>query len=73
MGVRQMILVLLYLLGCAVCGVMGRNTSWGFVGHFLLAIVITPIGNFVIQSACRPSQTMRRKLERVADLPDLES
>jgi hypothetical protein len=59
-----MILIALYLLACAVCGVMGRNTTWGFMGHFFLAIVITPIGDFLVQIAGRPSRAFRDKLER---------
>lgn len=60
----MMILVVLYLLACAVCGVMGRNTAWGFMGHFFLSIVITPIGDFLVQLAGRPSRAYREKLAR---------
>jgi hypothetical protein len=60
------IIIVLYLLGCAVCGFMGRNTAWGFLGHFFLAAVITPIGGFFVQLAGRPSREMRERLARAA-------
>jgi len=61
-----MVIVVLYLLACAVCGFMGRNTAWGFMGHFFLSIVITPIGDFLVQRAGRPSRRMLRKMARRA-------
>ncbi len=61
----QMILVVLYLLACLVCGIMGRNTVVGFIGHFVLAIIITPVGDFLIQIVSRPSRDIRRKIEHV--------
>lgn len=54
--------VTLYLLACLVCGVMGRNTTIGFIGHFLLAIFLTPLVNFVIQAVGRPSAREREKM-----------
>jgi hypothetical protein len=60
-----MILVTLYLLACAVCGVMGRNTAWGFLGHFFLSIVITPIGDLFVQLAGRPSREIREKIDKL--------
>jgi hypothetical protein len=49
------ILILLYLCACGVCGYMGRNTRAGAIGHFFLALLITPIGDFVFQWANRPA------------------
>jgi hypothetical protein len=60
----MMIIVVLYLLGCAVTGFMGRNTAWGFTGHFFLSLVITPIGDFIVQRAGRPSRAMLKRLAR---------
>lgn len=60
----MMIIVVLYLIGCVVTGFMGRNTAWGFLGHFFLSIVITPIGDFLVQRAGRPSRAMLKKLAR---------
>lgn len=60
----MMIIVVLYLIGCTVTGFMGRNTAWGFHGHFFLSIVITPIGDFLVQRAGRPSRAMLAKLAR---------
>jgi hypothetical protein len=42
---------------------LGRRTSFGFLGHFLLAIVITPIGDFLVQIVARPSRELREKLK----------
>ena len=55
-----MIFVLLYLCACGVCGYMGRNTRAGSFGHFFLALLFTPIGDFVFQWANRPA---RREIE----------
>lgn len=56
------IVIPLYLAACAVCGFMGRNTTFGFVGHFLLAFFLTPPVNFVIQAVGRPSARAREKM-----------
>lgn len=52
----------LYLMGCLVCGIMGRNTTFGFMGHFLLALLLTPLVDFVVQAVGRPSVRMVEKL-----------
>lgn len=62
-----LILVVLYLLGCVVCGVMGRNTAWGFMGHFFLSLILTPIGDFFVQIAGRPSKEIREKINKLSD------
>ncbi|KZB55820.1 hypothetical protein AUP42_08370 [Thalassospira lucentensis] len=59
----HLILIVIYLLACIVCGMLGRRTSFGFLGHFLLAIVITPIGDFLVQIVARPSRELREKLK----------
>jgi hypothetical protein len=59
------IIVLLYLAGCVVTGFMGRHTVFGFVGHFFLSILITPLIDFLIQAISRPNRETRRKLEKV--------
>jgi hypothetical protein len=58
------IIVMLYLMACAVTGFMGRHTAIGFVGHFLLSIVITPLIDFLIQAIGRPNRDIRRRLEK---------
>lgn len=60
-----LILVLLYLLLCVLCGLLGRNTAFGFLGHFLLALILTPIGDFLIQLVGRPSGRIRRKIAQL--------
>ncbi|MBS1164033.1 MAG: hypothetical protein H6R00_58 [Proteobacteria bacterium] len=54
--------VFLYIVGCGLCGVMGRKTTFGFTGHFLLALFLTPLLDFLIQTVGRPSA---RALERM--------
>lgn len=55
----------LYLAACALCGLMGRNTAFGFFGHFVLAIIISPVGDFLLQLAGRPCRRLREKLNRL--------
>lgn len=57
------ILGLLYLAACAVTGFMGRHTVFGFVGHFLLSIVITPLIDFLILAISRPGRAAREQTE----------
>ncbi len=57
------ILIILYLIARGLTGFMGRHTTFGFVGHFFLSIIITPILDFVIQLIARPNREIRRKLE----------
>lgn len=55
------VVLILYLAGCVVCAVMGRNTTIGFVGHFILAALLTPLLDFLIQAVGRPSLDTRTK------------
>ena len=50
------ILIILYLLGCLTCAVMGRKTTFGFVGHLWLAILLTPILAFAVQAVGRQAR-----------------
>ncbi|WP_316978817.1 hypothetical protein [Shumkonia mesophila] len=59
------VIVVLYLLACAVTGFMGRNTVIGFLGHFFLSVLITPVFDFLIQVVGRPNRDIRRKLEEI--------
>lgn len=61
----QMIVIVLYLLACAVTGLMGRKTTIGFLGHFFLSILVTPIIDFLIQVIARPNRDVRKKLEEI--------
>ncbi|MEA1673604.1 hypothetical protein [Nitrospirillum sp. BR 11163] len=54
--------IVIYLLACILCGVMGRNTTIGFMGHFLLALILTPLLNFLIQAVGRQSSRVRDHL-----------
>lgn len=58
------IVLLLYLAACLVCGIMGRNTTLGFVGHTLLALFITPVLDFLIQALGRPSAYYLERLRK---------
>ena len=55
------VIILLYLSACAVCGFMGRNTAFGFMGHFLLSLFLTPVLDFIIQAVGRPSTRLLDK------------
>jgi len=63
----QLMIIILYLLAAIVCGLLGRKTSFGFLGHFILAIVITPIGDFLVQLVARPSREVREKIKDIED------
>lgn len=39
----------IYLAACGVCGFMGRNSFIGFMGHFMLAIFLSPLVDFLLQ------------------------
>jgi|TARA_R110002072_G_scaffold149888_2_gene297929 hypothetical protein len=43
-----MLLLLIYILLAVFVGWMGQNKSIGFVGYFLLSLVVTPIVTFAI-------------------------
>ncbi|MDR3374535.1 MAG: hypothetical protein P4L98_12480 [Ancalomicrobiaceae bacterium] len=58
-----LILIVLYLLACGLCGWMGRNTTIGFMGHFLMALFLTPLLDFLIQAVGRPSTRMLDKIQ----------
>jgi hypothetical protein len=59
------VIILLYLLGCVVTGVMGRKTVIGFLGHFFLSICVTPFLDLLIQAVARPNREIREKLEEI--------
>ena len=61
----QLLVIILYVLACLVTGIMGRKTVIGFLGHFFLSILITPILDFLIQVIARPNRDIRRKLEEI--------
>lgn len=46
----------LYLVACVVCGLMGRRTTIGFMGHFLLAFFFSPVLDFIVLAIGRPSE-----------------
>ncbi|MGM0561826.1 MAG: hypothetical protein ACQETX_12250 [Pseudomonadota bacterium] len=57
-----LMVIMLYILAAIVCGLLGRHTSFGFLGHFILALIITPIGDFLVQLVARPSKEVREKI-----------
>ena len=59
----HLMIIILYLLAAVVCGLLGRKTSFGFLRHFILAVVITPIGDFLVQIVARPSRDVREKIK----------
>jgi hypothetical protein len=59
----SLIALALYVIACAVCGIMGRNTTIGFLGHFLLAFILTPLIDFIAQAVGRQSAQVRDELK----------
>ncbi|CCG42234.1 hypothetical protein [Magnetospirillum molischianum] len=59
------IVLVLYVIACAICGLLGRATAFGFLGHFLLALMFSPIFDVLILIACRPSREIRKRIEKV--------
>lgn len=57
------VMFFLYLVACVLCGLIGRNTAFGFMGHFILSLFITPIGDFLVQLIARPSREVRKRLQ----------
>lgn len=55
---------MLYLAACVVCGYMGRNTTLGFVGHMIIAFLLSPVVDFLILLAARPGREIRRRMEK---------
>ena len=61
------VLIILYVLASGLTGFMGRHTTIGFVGHFFLSLLITPILDFIILVITRPNREIRRKLEELEE------
>jgi hypothetical protein len=58
--------LVIYLLLCLVVGFVGRMRPMGFVGYFLLSIIITPIGGLITILVIRHFE--RRKARAVVIL-----
>jgi Sec-independent protein secretion pathway component TatC len=63
----HLVVVLLYIIAAVICGLLGRKTSFGFLGHFIVALIITPIGDFLVQLIARPSREVREKMNDMED------
>jgi len=61
----SIIVLILYVIACVICGLLGRGTAFGFLGHFLLALILSPIFDVLILIACRPSREIRKRIEKV--------
>ena len=59
------IVFMLYLTACVLCGLIGRRTAFGFIGHFILALIVTPVGDLLIQLVGRPSREIRRRVQEM--------
>jgi Sec-independent protein secretion pathway component TatC len=59
------VVIFLYLIAAVICGMLGRKTAFGFVGHFIVALIITPIGDFILQLIARPNRSIREKLDEM--------
>jgi uncharacterized membrane protein YhaH (DUF805 family) len=49
-------LVILYILAAALVGYAGRSRRIGFLGFFLVSLIITPVLGFVIVFLSAPSR-----------------
>ncbi|MHC8494994.1 hypothetical protein ACTU44_20040 [Thalassospira sp. SM2505] len=63
----HLVIAILYILAAVICGLLGRRTSFGFLGHFIVALIITPIGDFLVQLIARPSRDVREKMNNLDD------
>ncbi|MDG4720904.1 MULTISPECIES: hypothetical protein [Thalassospira] len=63
----HLVVILLYIVAAVICGLLGRKTSFGFLGHFIVALIITPIGDFLVQLIARPSREVREKMNHMDD------
>jgi hypothetical protein len=61
----SIIVLILYLIACAICGLLGRATAFGFFGHFIIALLLSPLFDLLILIACRPSREIRKQIEKV--------
>jgi type IV secretory pathway VirB2 component (pilin) len=62
-GKMPFVVLVLYIIAAGICGMLGKRTAFGFLGHFILALIITPIGDFLVQIVARPSREMRRRMK----------
>ena len=62
------ILLMIYFGGCLLCAFMGRKTTFGAVGHFWLAVFLTPILAFAIQAVGRQANPAISQQSRHLDL-----
>jgi len=60
----SIIVLILYLVACAICGLLGRDTAFGFMGHFVVALLLSPLFDLLILVACRPSREIRKQIEK---------
>jgi len=57
--------ILLYLLGCVLVGFMGRNTAVGFLGQFLISLLLSPVIGLLLLLLFRPDRKTRAALLRM--------
>lgn len=59
------LVILLYLLGCLLVAAMARETSLGFLGQFLLSLVMSPVIGLLLFLLFRPDRKTRAALLRM--------
>lgn len=57
--------ILLYVLGSVIVGLMGRDTAMGFLGLFLLSVVLSPVIGLLLLLLFRPNRRLRAALLRI--------
>ncbi|MDP5218860.1 hypothetical protein Q5Y75_16665 [Ruegeria sp. 2205SS24-7] len=56
--------IVLYLFAAAVVGLLGRETAAGFIGIFLIAVVLSPIIALILLVLIRPNKRARLMIEQ---------
>ncbi len=56
--------MVLYLFAAAIVGLIGRNTAAGFIGMFLLSIIVSPLLALIFLFLMRPNKRERLRLEK---------
>ncbi|POF30622.1 hypothetical protein [Roseibium marinum] len=56
--------MVLYLFAAAIVGLIGRNTAAGFIGMFLLSIIVSPLLALIFLFLLRPNKRERLRLEQ---------
>lgn len=66
--------IVLYLTLCAIIGLFARHQPMGFLGYFLISIVLTPVGGaFILIILIIHTRAAMRKQQELAELEQTKS